>query len=255
MSTEREMRDDARRLRYANALDKAGYIADIGPVLDDITAVADEEHQALKRAHVALAEQAGRDQAENARLRAALAAAEEDTVHLHRNTIPDLRRTVASQEGGKKRWRARAETAEARVAELEADRDAAEQSAAVRSALEAAAEKVLADTAHIRYGSATDYAERHATLVRATTVASPAHGETLPPGCNPADCCDDPSVHDTARKQGAEPGVAVADVAAWLSKKAREYGAKPKSRREDPVDWLDRLASKVERGAIRPTQS
>jgi hypothetical protein len=28
------------------------------------------------------------------------------------------------------------------------------------------ADKVLADTAHIRYGSGVDYAERHATLIR-----------------------------------------------------------------------------------------
>lgn len=28
------------------------------------------------------------------------------------------------------------------------------------------AEKVLADTAHIRYGCATDYAERHAALIK-----------------------------------------------------------------------------------------
>jgi hypothetical protein len=61
-----------------------------------------------------------------------------------------------------------------------------------------------------------------------------------------------PAVASPACEQGEAQLVAVADVAAWLSKKAREYDARPKSRRENPADWLDRLASKVERGAIRP---
>jgi hypothetical protein len=52
------------------------------------------------------------------------------------------------------------------------------------------------------------------------------------------------------RREGGQ--VAVADVVAWLNKKAREYDAIPKSRRENPTDWLLRLASKAQRGAIRP---
>lgn len=36
-----ETTDAERRLRYANALHGAGYIADIGPVLADVMAVAD----------------------------------------------------------------------------------------------------------------------------------------------------------------------------------------------------------------------
>lgn len=40
---------------------------------------------------------------------------------LHRVTLPDLRREVQHHQDGKARWRERAETAEARVAELEAE--------------------------------------------------------------------------------------------------------------------------------------
>lgn len=40
--------------------------------------------------------------------------------HLERTTLPDLHRQTEWHQGGKKRWRARAEKAEARVAELEA---------------------------------------------------------------------------------------------------------------------------------------
>ena len=45
--------------------------------------------------------------------------------------------------------------------------------------------------------------------------------------------------------------VAVADIVAWLSKKAREYGGV--SRTESAADALWRMADKVSRGAIRPT--
>ncbi|MFJ2399787.1 hypothetical protein ACIOUE_00685 [Streptomyces xanthochromogenes] len=51
--------------------------------------------------------------AEVDRLRGELASAVEDTTSLHRSTIPDLRRNVEHYEAGKKRWRARAERAEA----------------------------------------------------------------------------------------------------------------------------------------------
>lgn len=38
----------------------------------------------------------------------------------------------------------------------------------------------------------------------------------------------------------------------WLTKKAREYRATPKSRQENAPDAIDRLASKLARGAVRP---
>lgn len=41
---------------------------------------------------------------------------------LERNTLPELRRTIEHHQDGKQRWRERAETAETRVAELEAER-------------------------------------------------------------------------------------------------------------------------------------
>lgn len=47
-------------------------------------------------------------------------AAVEQLDFLHRVTLPELRREVEHHEDGKARWRARAEKAEARVAELEA---------------------------------------------------------------------------------------------------------------------------------------
>lgn len=51
--------------------------------------------------------------AEVERLRAELIAATEDAAFMHRITIPDLRRNVTHHEDGKKRWRDRAEKAEA----------------------------------------------------------------------------------------------------------------------------------------------
>ncbi|MFG2540619.1 hypothetical protein ACGFU4_35815 [Streptomyces sp. NPDC048511] len=44
--------------------------------------------------------------------------------HIHVNTLPRLLHEIQHHKDGKARWRARAETAEARVAELEAQRDA-----------------------------------------------------------------------------------------------------------------------------------
>jgi hypothetical protein len=60
--------------------------------------------------------------AEVERLKAELAQAREDAAFLERNTLPELRRTVEHHQAGKQRWRGRAQKAEARVAELEAER-------------------------------------------------------------------------------------------------------------------------------------
>ncbi|MFJ2568943.1 hypothetical protein ACIOYT_00785 [Streptomyces halstedii] len=51
----------------------------------------------------------------------ALAEAHDQVDFLERNTLPDLHRQIEYHKGGKARWRKRAETAEARVAELEAN--------------------------------------------------------------------------------------------------------------------------------------
>ncbi|MFI9344991.1 hypothetical protein ACIG0D_27550 [Streptomyces sp. NPDC052773] len=59
--------------------------------------------------------------AEVQRLKAELASAQEDSAFLQRNTLPELRRAVEHHQDGKKRWRERAQRAEARVAELESD--------------------------------------------------------------------------------------------------------------------------------------
>jgi predicted RNA-binding Zn-ribbon protein involved in translation (DUF1610 family) len=61
-----------------------------------------------------------RTQAEDERLRKELAGTQEDLAFLHRSTLPELRRMAKWHDDGKKRWRARAEKAEARVAELTA---------------------------------------------------------------------------------------------------------------------------------------
>ncbi|MGC4925560.1 hypothetical protein [Streptomyces sp. DT117] len=56
--------------------------------------------------------------AEVDRLRARVAELEEQERFQERNTLPDLHRQIEHHKGGKARWRRRAETAEARVAEL-----------------------------------------------------------------------------------------------------------------------------------------
>jgi hypothetical protein len=56
--------------------------------------------------------------AEVERLKAALASAREDAAFLERNTLPELRRTVEHHQAGKKRWRDRAEKAEARLSSV-----------------------------------------------------------------------------------------------------------------------------------------
>ncbi|MYR48866.1 hypothetical protein GTY83_07070 [Streptomyces sp. SID4928] len=53
-------------------------------------------------------------------LRAQVDELEEQGRFLERNTLPDLNRQIEHHQGGKARWRKRAEAAEARVAELEA---------------------------------------------------------------------------------------------------------------------------------------
>lgn len=55
-----------------------------------------------------------------------------------------------------------------------------------------------------------------------------------------------------AELQG-EGHLTVADVVAWLSKKAREFPT-ARHRQESAQDAIARLASKVSRGAIRPTE-
>jgi hypothetical protein len=57
--------------------------------------------------------------AELAAVRAELDRRTEHLAFLERNTLPELRRTIQHHEDGKKRWRDRAEKAEARVRELE----------------------------------------------------------------------------------------------------------------------------------------
>lgn len=57
--------------------------------------------------------------AEVGRLRSELASYKEHLDFLERSTLPELRRTILHHEAGKKRWRDRAEKAEARVRELE----------------------------------------------------------------------------------------------------------------------------------------
>ncbi|WP_331764793.1 hypothetical protein [Streptomyces sp. NBC_01238] len=54
--------------------------------------------------------------AELDRVRAELADRQEDLAFLHRNTLPELRRESQRHEDGKKRWRDRAEKAEAALA-------------------------------------------------------------------------------------------------------------------------------------------
>jgi hypothetical protein len=52
---------------------------------------------------------------EIAQLKSELARAREDVAFLERATLPELRRSVEHHEDGKKRWRERAEKAEARL--------------------------------------------------------------------------------------------------------------------------------------------
>lgn len=58
--------------------------------------------------------------------------------------------------------------------------------------------------------------------------------------------------HQDARIAELETRPSVADVVAWLGKKARECPTAPE-RQESAADAIARLADKVSRGAIRPT--
>jgi hypothetical protein len=82
-----------------------GYLAAIGQA-------GSEYEQALYAAYVQAMAEVGWLQAE-------LAARMEDIAFTDRSTLPELRRTIQHHEDGKKRWRDRAEKAEARVRELE----------------------------------------------------------------------------------------------------------------------------------------
>lgn len=86
-----------------------------------IAAVMRLGHPRWEAADIAAAVMAVRD-AELDRVRAALTARQEDIAFLERNTLPDLRRKAQAHEDGKKRWRTRAEKAEAENARLLAER-------------------------------------------------------------------------------------------------------------------------------------
>jgi hypothetical protein len=94
--------------------------------LDTIRATKDrplhfEERDALRLRAERLYDREAALLAEVERLKAELASAREDAAFMERNTLPELRRTVEHHQAGKQRWRERAEKAEARVAELEAE--------------------------------------------------------------------------------------------------------------------------------------
>lgn len=78
-------------------------------------------HPRWEAADIAAAVMAVPD-AELERTRTELAAQQEGIAFLERNTLPELHRRVQSHQDGKKRWRTRAEKAEARVAALESER-------------------------------------------------------------------------------------------------------------------------------------
>lgn len=82
---------------------------------------------------------------ENARLREELAARQEDIAFLERNTLPELRRTAQSHEDGKKRWRTRAEKAEAENARLLSERQETNSKLVERDVALKAAEKRIAE--------------------------------------------------------------------------------------------------------------
>jgi hypothetical protein len=80
------------------------------------------ERQLVGRLRSELSRQGKAAKAEVERLKAELASAREDAAFMERNTLPELRRTIEHHQAGKQRWRERAVKAEARVAELEAER-------------------------------------------------------------------------------------------------------------------------------------
>ncbi|MGW4075913.1 hypothetical protein ACWELB_20785 [Streptomyces asiaticus] len=79
------------------------------------------------------------------RVRAELAARQEDIAFMDRCTLPDLHRKAQAHEDGKKRWRDRAEKAEARVAALESERQETNAALAERDVALKAAEKRIAE--------------------------------------------------------------------------------------------------------------
>ncbi|MCX4605478.1 hypothetical protein OG402_33975 [Streptomyces anulatus] len=79
---------------------------------------ARDETIAQRVVDLALAEARAEMKAEVDRLREALSDATDQVGFLERNTLPDLHRQIEHHKAGKARWRKRAETAEARVAEL-----------------------------------------------------------------------------------------------------------------------------------------
>ena len=82
-------------------------------------AISDELHRLAAAPAVPVPDNTTGDETELARLRKELAADKDELDSLHRNTLPQLRREIQHHQDGKKRWRDRAEKAEARVAELE----------------------------------------------------------------------------------------------------------------------------------------
>ncbi|WP_143673798.1 hypothetical protein [Streptomyces sp. or20] len=78
----------------------------------------EELHRLTDPTAVARRETLGDLLAEVDRLRGELPDATGQVDFLERNTLPDLHRQIEHHKGGKARWRKRAETAEARVAEL-----------------------------------------------------------------------------------------------------------------------------------------
>ncbi|MEU0624918.1 hypothetical protein ABZ329_29175 [Streptomyces rubiginosohelvolus] len=79
----------------------------------------EELHRLADPTAVARREALGDLLAEVDRLRGDLSDATGRVDFLERNTLPDLHRQIEHHKDGKARWRTRAETAEARVAELE----------------------------------------------------------------------------------------------------------------------------------------
>ncbi|MFF6931545.1 hypothetical protein [Streptomyces californicus] len=101
--------DGTEKALHQIAVSLAAEVDRLRGELSDATAELAENARAMNglRRH--------RDAAEN-RVR----ELEEEERFLERSTLPDLRRQVEHHKDGKARWRKRAETAETRVAELEA---------------------------------------------------------------------------------------------------------------------------------------
>lgn len=103
--------------RWAEPDDQVASIADSGAQLARAMPLVLAEVDRLRKALSDAADQV-------AELDDELGKASAHTHFLERNTLPDLHRQIEHHKGGKARWRKRAETAEARVAQLQAERDA-----------------------------------------------------------------------------------------------------------------------------------